>query len=392
MLKKIFTVGEITEYIKNLIEGGELKNIWIEGEISNFRKAIGNFYFDLKDEKALLRCVMFSPTLSFTPKNGMKVIVKGDIRVYEKRGYYQLYVKDIKIGGVGELFIKFLELKEKLRKEGLFDEKYKKPLPKIPNKIGIVTSPNGAAIKDIQKVLSKRFPVKIVLAPVRVQGEGAAEEIERAIKILNERNDIDLIIVGRGGGSFEDLWAFNEERVARAIFQSRIPIISAVGHETDFTIADFVADARAPTPSAAAEMAVPDRNEILEWVDGVVKRMEKILGNMFSFYRQRIEGIEKRKAFMYPYEIIYNKILEFEEVMEKLRKQMEKLKEMRQKVEKMEMRIKNLSPYKVLERGYSICFRVRDGKLFSSIGDIEIGERIRVVVKDGEAICKVEKK
>ena len=392
MLKKIFTVGEITEYIKNLIEGGELKNIWIEGEISNFRKAIGNFYFDLKDEKALLRCVMFSPTLSFTPKNGMKVIVKGDIRVYEKRGYYQLYVKDIKIGGIGELFIKFLELKEKLRKEGLFDEKYKKPLPKIPNKIGIVTSPNGAAIKDIQKVLSKRFPVKIVLAPVRVQGEGAAEEIERAIKILNERSDIDLIIVGRGGGSFEDLWAFNEERVARAIFESKIPVISAVGHETDFTIADFVADARAPTPSAAAEMAVPDKREILEWVEGMLKRMERFLGNLLSFYKQRVEGIGKRKAFMYPYEIIYNKILEFEEAMEKFRKQMERLKEMRQKVEKMEMRLKNLSPYKVLERGYSICFRVRDGKLFSSIGDIEIGERIRVVVKDGEAICKVEKK
>lgn len=346
----------------------------------------------MKDEKALIRCVMFSPSLSFTPKNGMKVIVKGDIRVYEKKGYYQLYAKDIKIGGVGELFIKFLELKEKLKKEGLFDEKYKKPLPKIPDKIGIVTSPNGAAIRDIQKVISKRFPVKMVLAPVRVQGEGAAEEIERAIRILNERNDIDLIIVGRGGGSFEDLWAFNEERVARAIFESKIPIISAVGHETDFTIADFVADVRAPTPSAAAEMAVPDKNEILDWLNSIAKRMEKLLGNMLSFYKQRIEAIMKRKAFMYPYEIIYEKIMEFENALEKLKKQVEKIREKKEEVEKIELNLKNLSPFKVLERGYSICFKLKDGKLFSSVKDIEIGEKIKVVVKDGEAICKVEKK
>lgn len=393
MLKKIYTVGEITQYIKELIEKGELNNIWIEGEVSNFRKAIGNFYFDLKDEKAILRCIMFTPSLPFTLKNGMKVIVKGDIRVYEKKGYYQLYVKDIKIGGVGELFIKFLELKEKLKKEGLFDEKYKKPLPKVPSKIAVVTSPNGAAIKDIQKVLLKRFPVKIVLAPVRVQGEGAAEEIENAIRILNKREDIDLIIIGRGGGSFEDLWAFNEERVARAIFESKIPIISAVGHETDFTISDFVADKRAPTPSAAAEMAVPDKKEILDWIYNVIKRMERIVMQKIEFLKGRLNSISHRKAFMYPYEMIYNKILEYEEINERLKRAIEnQIDRKRRIIELVESKLRGLNPYKVLERGYSICFRVKDNKLFSSINDAEVGEKLRIIVKDGEALCKIEGK
>ena len=375
--KKIFTVWEITQHLKELIEKGNLNNIWIEGEISNFRKAIGNFYFDLKDEKALIRCVFFNPP-SFPLKNGMKVLVKGDIRLYEKKGYYQLYVKDIKIGGVGELFIKFLELKEKLSKEGLFDEKYKKELPKIPSKIAVVTSPNGAAIRDIQNVISRRFPVKIIIAPVRVQGIGAAEEIENAIKILNERHDIDLIILGRGGGSFEDLWAFNEEKVARAIFNSRIPIISAVGHETDFTIADFVADKRAPTPSAAAEMAVPDKKEFIEYMESLAKRIVRTIEGKLDFYRSVLGGILKRKAFRYPYELICNKIDRYNEIVESMKE--------------IERDLNALSPYKVLERGYSICFRLRDNKLFSSIKDADIGEDLKIVVRDGEAICRLKKK
>ena len=391
--KRIFTVTEITQYIKELIEKGNLNNIWVEGEISNFRKAIGNFYFDLKDEKSLIRCIFFAPALPFTPKNGMKVLVKGDIRVYEKKGYYQLYVKDIKIGGVGELFIKFLELKEKLSKEGLFDEKYKKELPRIPSTIAVITSPNGAAIKDIQKVLSKRFPVRILLAPVRVQGEGSAEEIENAIKMINEREDVDLIILGRGGGSWEDLWAFNEERVARAIFESRIPIISAVGHETDFTIADFVADKRAPTPSAAAEMAVPDRKEILEYMIGLLEKMERILKTKLEFYKGMLNAILKRKAFMYPYEALYDKIERLDEIVENLKRNMlEEIDKRKRKIEEMERNLNALSPFKVLERGYSICFRVRDNKLFSSINDADIGEDLRIVVKDGEAICKLKEK
>jgi|Deesub1362A_J573_1020465.scaffolds.fasta_scaffold19280_1 exodeoxyribonuclease VII large subunit len=393
MLKKIFTVGEITHYIKEIVEREELNNIWVEGEISNFREAIGNYYFDLKDEMAIIRCVMFSPSLQFTPKNGMKVIVKGDIRVYEKKGYYQLYVRDIKVGGVGELFIKFLELKEKLEKEGLFDEKFKKPLPRIPSTVAVVTSPDGAAIRDIQNVISRRFPVRILLAPVRVQGEGAAEEIERAIKTLNERDDVDLIIIGRGGGSWEDLWAFNEERVARAIFESRLPIISAVGHETDFTIADFVADKRAPTPSAAAEMAVPDRREILEWLDNAAGRMERAVMKKVESYEAIMERVAKRKAFMYPFELIYDKIIGYENVVEGFKRNIKNYIEARQKdIDFIERSLEAMSPYKVLERGYSICFRVRDNKLFSSIEDADIGEEIKVVVKDGEALCRIEEK
>ena len=393
MKNKIYTVWEITQEIKRAIEKEELCNLWIEGEISNFREAIGNYFFDLKDEHAIIKCVMFSPSLQFTPKNGMKVIVKGDIRVYEKRGYYQLYVEEIKIGGIGELFMKFIELKEKLQKEGIFDKKFKKPLPKIPSKIGVVTSPNGSAIKDIQKVISHRFPVTIVLAPVRVQGEGSAEEIENAIKALNKREDIDLIIIGRGGGSWEDLWAFNEERVARAIFESKIPVISAVGHETDFTIADFVADERAPTPSAAGEMAVPDRREMIKMIDNYAVRMNKIVRGKIEFYREIAERMMKRRVFSYPFEIIYDKIEYYKNDCENLKRAMNKFMEnMKTKIRFIEENLRAMSPYNVLERGYSICFREKDNKLFSSVDDAEIGENIRIVVKDGEALCRMEEK
>jgi len=394
MLKrKIFTVSEISSHIKEIIEKEELTNIWIEGEISNFRQAIGHYYFDLKDERAVIKCVMFSPSLPFTPKNGMKVIVKGDIRVYERKGYYQIYVKDIKVGGVGELFIRFLELKEKLEKEGLFDEKHKKSLPKIPSTIGVVTSPNGAAIRDIQNVISRRFPVRILLAPVRVQGEGAAEEVARAIKILNMRNDVDLIIVARGGGSWEDLWAFNEEKVARAIFESKLPIITAIGHETDYTIADFVADRRAPTPSAAAELAVPEREKIEEGIEELARRMEAAMRRRIDEGVARMERLLKRKTFMYPFELIYDKIAEYEKVAERLVKAgEERVKRLRQHLAMLERSIEAMSPYKVLERGYSICFRVKDNKIFSSVDDADVGDEIRVVVKDGEAICRMESK
>lgn len=393
MKNKIYTVWEITQELKKAIEKEDFCNLWIEGEISNFREAVGNYFFDLKDEHAIIKCVMFSPSLHFTPKNGMKVIVKGDIRVYEKRGYYQLYVEEIKVGGVGELFMKFIELKEKLQKEGIFDEKFKKPLPRFPSKIGVVTSPNGSAIKDIQKVISRRFPVTIVLVPVRVQGEGSAEEIENAIKALNRRDDIELIIVGRGGGSWEDLWAFNEERVARAIFESKIPVISAVGHETDFTISDFVADRRAPTPSAAGEMAVPDRKEMIKMIDNYAIRMNKMVRGKIESYREIFERMMRRRVFSYPFEIIYDKIEYYKNGCENLKRAINKFMEnMETKIRFIEENLKAMSPYNVLERGYSICFREKDNKLFSSVDDAEVGENIRIVVRDGEALCRMERK
>ena len=284
------------------------------------------------------------------------------------------------------------EIKEKLKKEGLFDEKYKKELPKMPNKIGIVTSPNGAAIKDIMNVIKRRFPISIVIAPVRVQGDEASIEISNAIKKLNERNDIDLIIVGRGGGSWEDLRAFNDERVARAIFSSHIPIISAVGHETDFTISDFVADVRAPTPSAAAEIAVPKREDILERIENMASRILKISINKIEGGKNTLNGILNRKPFKYPYEMINEKIDKYSILKDRMisiiNSIIEKLK---QEIEMKEELLKLYNPYKILDRGYAIAM-LENNEIFKSVDDIKVGDNIKVIVKDGEAKCMVKEK
>ncbi|KAA0007232.1 MAG: exodeoxyribonuclease VII large subunit [Thermoplasmata archaeon] len=392
MLKKIYTVGEITEYIKKTIEDANIKDVWVEGEISNFREAIGHYFFYLKDENAVLRCVMFSPSLPYSLKNGMKVILKGDVRVYEKKGIYQMYVKDIKIGGVGELFLKFIEIKEKLRKEGLFDERYKKKLPKIPRIVGVVTSPNGAAIKDIINVIKRRFPVKILLAPVRVQGEEASNEIADAIKKLNEDGRADVIIVGRGGGSWEDLWPFNTEKVARAIFSSHIPVISAVGHETDFTISDFVADARAATPSAAAELAVPDRRDIERNIMNMARRLAKAMDSERKRVSNLLQIVASSSVFKYPYELISDKIDECARLGEQLKDfwkaRVERLKNHFAIIEE---KLNSSNPYKILEKGYSIAL-LENGELFKSVDDVEVGDSLRIIVRDGEVKCKVKEK
>ncbi|RLF50988.1 MAG: exodeoxyribonuclease VII large subunit [Thermoplasmata archaeon] len=392
MLKKIYSVGEITEYIKKAINEANINDVWVEGEISNFRMAIGHYFFYLKDENAVLRCVMFSPSLPYQLKNGMKVVIKGDVRVYERKGIYQMYVKDIKIGGVGELFLKFVEIREKLKKEGLFDERHKKQLPKIPSMIGVITSPNGAAIKDIMHVIERRFPVPLLLAPVRVQGEEAIKEIVNAIKILNEDGRADVIIVGRGGGSWEDLMPFNSEEVARAIFESSIPIVSAIGHETDFTISDFVADARAPTPSAAAELVIPDKKDVERHIVGIASRMIKAMETKKDMASNFLNGIVNRKALKYPYELISDKIDECMKVEERMIKAIEVWKErLKSKMEIMEERLNSSNPYKILEKGYSIAM-LENGELFKSVDDVEIGDNIQVIVKDGEVKCKVKEK
>lgn len=394
MLKKnILTVHELSRYIKERLEGEELSGIWVEGEISNFRKVARHWYFDLKDYQALIRCIMFCPSPPFMPKNGMKVLVKGDVRVYEKRGHYQLSVRDMKAGGVGELFIAFLETKEKLQREGLFDAQWKQPLPKMPATIGVITSPSGAALQDIQKVLSRRFPVKLVIAPVRVQGEYAAQEIAHAIQTLSSRRDVDLIILGRGGGRWEDLQPFNEEEVARAIFAAEKPVISAVGHETDITIADFVADARAPTPSAAAEMAVPDREEMLRWLEENGKRMQKKARDVISSRREVLERMRRRRAVMRPGELIQGASLRYDELSETFtRAFLAQIEAGKRTLDVMEGRLAAMNPHRVLARGYSMCYRVKNNKLYSSVDDAEVGERLRVVVKDGETICTIEEK
>jgi len=390
--KKIFSVGEIANFIKNLLERDELRNIWVEGEISDYRKVGNNCYFSLKDERASIKCVMFNAE-NASLREGMKVIVKGDVGVYEKRGYYQLYVREIKIGGIGEIFIKFLEMKEKLEKEGLFDRRYKKAIPSIPSTVGVITSKEGAAIHDIYNVISRRFPLRIVLAPVRVQGETAADEIVRAIEALNEREDVDVIILARGGGRWEDLQAFNEEKVARAIFRSRIPIISGVGHESDFTIADFVADVRAATPSAAAEMAVPDGREIMEWMDEAMERMLSLVAGRVGRAMETLEGMRPERMMIHAARGVERKRERCEGVVKEMEGVMNSLiASRRHDMEVLHTALEAMSPYRVLERGYSICIREKDNKVFSSIGDADIGDVLRVIVKDGEAKCRMEEK
>jgi exodeoxyribonuclease VII large subunit len=320
---KVHSVWELTQEIKSALED-RFPPLWVEGEISNLsRPASGHVYFTLKDEYAQIRCVLWRETaqsIPFEMENGMHIIVSAKLSVYEKQGQYQLYVEDIQPVGIGKLELAFQQLKEKLFKEGLFDEDHKKPVPEYPHRIGIVTSPTGAALKDFVNVISRRFPaVELVLYPVRVQGEGAAEEIGEAIRDFNQYKRVDVLVLTRGGGSLEDLWAFNEEKVARAIFASRIPVVSAVGHQIDFTIADFVADLRAATPSAAAEILVKDRKEILESVRGWTQRMAVSELGLVEFYRQKLATVLSSYGIKRPRDLIQENRNRLTELSAKLR-------------------------------------------------------------------------
>lgn len=389
--KKIYGVTEITGFIKDAIENASLNDIWIEGEVSNFKNAAGNYFFYLKDEFSILRCVMFSPP-QMEIRDGMKVLAKGDIRVYGKRGYYQLYVREIKRSGIGELFLKYLELKNRLEKEGLFDIANKKQIPWLPSTIGVVTSVDGAAIRDIIKVIKKRFPVNIVIYPVRVQGEEAAMEIANAINKMNEREDIELIIVGRGGGSWEDLWAFNEEVVARAIYNSKIPVISAVGHETDFTIADFVADARAATPSVAAEMAVPDKEEVENRIRGDIIRLENVLRKNLEIMKGRLDKFDEKRFLREMRRAIersVERVSKYEEMLISMAER--RIEILNENVKTISKIIDSHSPYKALERGYAIAM-LPNNEIFKSVDDVDIGDVIKLRVRDGETKCQVKEK
>ena len=294
--KYIYTVSQLTSSIKIVLEDS-FRNLWVEGEISNFKAVAGHFYFTLKDDKSELKCVFFKSSnekIKFEMKDGMQVLCCGKISIYEQRGVYQLYVAKIEPKGVGELQLAFEQLKEKLFKEGLFDEAHKKPIPLLPERIGIVTSITGAAIRDILHVLNKRFSnVEIIINPVKVQGDGAKEEIASAIEEFNTLGNVDVMIVGRGGGSLEDLWAFNEEIVARAIYNSKIPVISAVGHEIDWTISDFAADMRAPTPSVAAEIVIAKKSELADRLDEIEKKITLFPMDMIKECEQRLDEIEE---------------------------------------------------------------------------------------------------
>ncbi len=387
MPDKIYSISELTRELKQLLEG-VFPKIWVEGEISNYVKhSSGHRYFTLKDQNAQLRCVMWrwmGSHLIFEPQDGLKVRASGQITVYEKSGQYQLIVTSIQPSGIGELELAFQQLKNKLAEEGLFDPEHKIPIPEFPNRIGVVTSPTGAAIRDIINITGRRAPwVKIILWPVLVQGEGAASQIAHAIRGFNKLELVDVMIVGRGGGSLEDLWAFNEEEVARAMYDSDIPVISAVGHEIDFSIADFVADLRAPTPSAAAEIAVPDGEELQSRIIGYLESMVSTMTNTIEQGQGQLDDILSRYGLRKPLEIIAQRAQHCDDLSHLLDIHISHRMQMftdrsRSIFEKLEM----VSPKAVLGRGYSYA-RDQQGRALKSFKQVAIDDKIDIILYEG---------
>ncbi len=438
-LRAILTVSELTREIKEILED-RFPDIWVEGEISNVRTPpSGHIYFTLKDDTSQIRSVLFKTqarTVRFAPEDGLQVVCRGRVSIYEKRGDYQLILESMEPKGVGALQLAFLQLKEKLEKEGFFDAARKKPIPMVPQKIGVITSPTGAVIQDMLHILKRRFQnLHVLLYPVRVQGEGASGEIAEAVKYFNQWTDVDVIIVGRGGGSLEDLWAFNEEVVARAIYHSKIPIISAVGHETDYTVSDFVADLRAPTPSAAAELVVRDKREIKNILHHLRGRLENEVIQMFQEYRTQLAHLVK--IFREPEKKVEEYFLRMDDLVSRLRlltswtlrrkreKQlhlsenilfrnpMEKLKSLRLVISEDRKRLAqhikhaieihrhrvggtmgkldSLSPLSILQRGYSITRKLPSLQILREVSHVKEGDRVEVKLFRGRLLCGVEK-
>lgn len=393
---KIFSVGQINHYIKNLIENDFILNsLWVKGEISNFKyHSTGHMYFTLKDNNAAINCVMFKGSadiLPFIPENGMSVVICGYISIYEKTGQYQLYAELMEPLGAGALNTAFEQLKAKLDLEGLFDDDYKREICKYPKCIGVITSPVGAAIRDIINISKRRnSSVKIVVIPALVQGENAVASIVSAIKLANEWGKCDTLILGRGGGSMEDLQAFNDEKVARAVFASENPVISAVGHETDFTIVDFVADLRAPTPSAAAELAVNNREFDNERIDNIIESLNSNINSRISYEKNRLENLMERRFFKRPMDYITDN----EIYISNLEKQMNniiksKLTEKNIVFERLLSKMELLSPFAMLKKGYTIIENNR-GKNIKTIDDIDLYDNIKILFKDGEVKAEIK--
>ena len=391
-----YTVSQLNNYVKNVIDNDPYLNyINVVGEISNFTNhyKTGHFYLTLKDEKAAIKAVMFRSSaarIKFEPQNGMKVICRGRASLFERDGSFQFYIEDMQPDGVGVLQIAFEQLIEKLKCEGLFDEKYKKKIPSYPEKIAVITSPTGAAIQDITNILSRRYPcAEMIMCPVLVQGDGAAEQLIEAVKIVNELNAADVIIIGRGGGSIEDLWAFNDENLAREIFRSEIPVISAVGHEIDYTISDFVADLRAPTPSAAAELAVPD-------ITDVKYLLAKTEENLLSAYSNNIYQLKARLKFFAENYILKNPENYLSNLRKKLLFTVNNLKGAYSSILHREIenfaekcaKLNALSPLATISRGYSVAYK--ENKPIKSVKSINSGDNLVLVLADGKAECTVK--
>jgi len=397
---RILTVQELTRHVKAIMDKDYLlTNVWVRGEISNFKVASsGHHYFTLKDDLSCLKVVMFRSrgrNISFRPQNGMSVIVRGYVSVFERDGIYQLYAEEMEPDGTGALHLAFEQLKERLEREGLFDSKYKKKLPLLPRRIGIVTSPTGAAVRDMVEIIRRRWSgLEIVLVPVLVQGEGAPLEVARGIQLLNQLGGVDLIIIGRGGGSLEELWAFNTEVVARSIFLSKIPIISAVGHETDVTISDFVADARAATPSAAAEMAVPDKREMSRYIQTIRARLIRAAKDVCREGRRRLSFCLASRIFTRPGDTIYTAR---QQLVDSLCRYL--IQGVRGVVERensrlaaLAARLDTLSPLSTLARGYSICTTPDGRAVISDAGEVSVGGELVVRLHRGLLQCVVKEK
>lgn len=393
----VLSVSQLNRYIKMNFDADEnLANIFISGEISNFTNhyRTGHLYFTLKDDSTAVRAVMFNSSakrLKFMPEDGMKVIARGRVSVYEASGQYQLYVDDMQPDGVGALNLAYEQLKEKLQKEGFFSELHKKPLPPYPEKVGVITSPTGAAVRDIINVLGRRFPyAEIVFCPVLVQGDGAHLQLIDAVNLFNSERAADVIIIGRGGGSIEDLWEFNDEGLARAVYNSEIPVISAVGHETDFTICDFVADMRAPTPSAAAELAVPDANELQYALSALKNRMFLNVSSGIADRRSRLEYLTSKGALKSPDEMLSNRSQRLDTAFSKMLSSYEN-RIGGKKVEFISAAtaLSKLDPMSVLMRGFAFVSD-KSGKNVYSSQALAKGDKINVRFHDGSAVCEVK--
>lgn len=437
---RYISVTKLTRYIKQLMEtDGNLQSVWLRGEISNFKRhSRGHLYLTIKDKNSRIRAVMFAGNarqLAFEPKDGMKVLVQGSVALYEPYGEYQIYIRDMEQDGLGRLYQAYEALKKKLEEKGMFDPSYKKPIPRVPYEIGIVTSTTGAAIRDLFTTIKRRFPAaRITVFPVLVQGAVAAASIAEAIEQANRYSNIDVLIVGRGGGSIEDLWAFNEEIVANAIFRSQIPVISAVGHETDFTIADFVADTRAPTPTAAGEFAVPNRVDLQRRIDQSTARLAQAMNSRIREEKNHLHRMQQSYAFRYPGQLILQKEQECDRLVERLNsafqaqllrkrerltmierllgqsKPMQLLnrskrllndreqqlirsfsvyrKERESRFERLITQLNNLSPLKIMGRGYNLAFDT-DDQLIKSVHDIAPGDMFNLKMYDGKIDCQV---
>lgn len=395
----ILTVTQLNTYVKSLLDGdSNLVQVFVSGEISNFTNHYksGHLYLSLKDDKCVMKAVMFAPQarrLRFMPEDGMRVIVRGRASVYEPSGQYQFYIEDMQPDGLGALNLAFEQLKAKLGAEGLFEAEYKKPLPKFPNRIGVITSPTGAVVHDIQQVLERRYPLaQIVFCPVLVQGDGAASQLVAAVEKFNRLKCADVIILGRGGGSIEDLWPFNEEKVARAVAASDIPIISAVGHETDFTICDFAADLRAPTPSAAAELAVPSVEELRYTVQALKASLDKAIRLKLLDLNRRMENLALSRSLRIPQELIELQRIRIDNLVCRMVSCVQReISGSKAELFNLSGRLDALSPLRVLARGYAVAYN-ENGSVVTDANFVQAGSKVNVRLHKGELICIVKEK